>query len=479
MGGSEFIVPLTIQDISSSIILGNAPAQSVFLYARNHNLKLKQTVEIDLVLDRGLDNFIPLVTPSPITDGDTVLTAFEKIQAYFNTGIGFEIDPLFSAWIITTPPAYPGDNISIFTNDLGFITCADVSSCETDPIFSAWILATPPLYSETDPIFNAWLLTNPLASFITCLDVTGCETDPIFNAWLLATPPMYAVSVDGITITGDGVTTPLSAIGGGGATTFLALTDTPISYNTFGGYLVAVNVGESALEFIAKPVSSDYDHNALTNTHGPLPTNTSDLVNDSGFITCLDVPSCETDPIFSAWLIATPPLYSETDPLSLHLDQTSAQTFTGGAVSGSGLLKVTAGLLGLDTSTYLTSLSGALLVTGATVGATVQNQVFTNGIQSNPIYTKWVSLTADTVGDRRINDGVNEECTVGAVTKGGGTWVTINISIDDTNVVITPTYTGSLAGTSNQKEVNDVVDGMSGGGSYKAIHTQLYNYFNH
>jgi hypothetical protein len=45
---------------------------------------------------------------------------------------------------------------------------------------------------------------------------------------------------------------------------------------------------------------------------------------------------------------------AESDPLSLHLDQTTPQTFTnlGG---GTGLMKVTAGLLGLDTNTYLTA----------------------------------------------------------------------------------------------------------------------------
>ena len=40
---------------------------------------------------------------------------------------------------------------------------------------------------------------------------------------------------------------------------------------------------------------------------------------------------------------------------ALKLDQTSAQTFTGGGVTGTGLLKVTSGLLGLNTSTYLTT----------------------------------------------------------------------------------------------------------------------------
>lgn len=41
---------------------------------------------------------------------------------------------------------------------------------------------------------------------------------------------------------------------------------------------------------------------------------------------------------------------------ALLLDQTTPQTFTGGDVTGSGLLNVTAGVLGLDTNTYLTDL---------------------------------------------------------------------------------------------------------------------------
>jgi len=39
-------------------------------------------------------------------------------------------------------------------------------------------------------------------------------------------------------------------------------------------------------------------------------------------------------------------LTAETDPLSLHLDQTTPQTFTGGAVTGTGLLQVVGGVLG-------------------------------------------------------------------------------------------------------------------------------------
>ena len=41
--------------------------------------------------------------------------------------------------------------------------------------------------------------------------------------------------------------------------------------------------------------------------------------------------------------------------LYLKLDQTTPQTFTAGDVSGTGLIKVTDGLIGLDTNTYLTA----------------------------------------------------------------------------------------------------------------------------
>lgn len=47
--------------------------------------------------------------------------------------------------------------------------------------------------------------------------------------------------------------------------------------------------------------------------------------------------------------------YDEGDARYLKLDQTTPQTFSAGTVAGSGLLNVTAGVLGLDTSTYLTS----------------------------------------------------------------------------------------------------------------------------
>ena len=57
-------------------------------------------------------------------------------------------------------------------------------------------------------------------------------------------------------------------------------------------------------------------------------------------------------------------------------------------VSGSPRVIMTgAATFGLDSTTYLTSLAGALLATGATTGATSQAQVFTNGVTANGLLT--------------------------------------------------------------------------------------------
>jgi hypothetical protein len=59
----------------------------------------------------------------------------------------------------------------------------------------------------------------------------------------------------------------------------------------------------------------------------------------------------------------------ETDPLSLHLDQTAPQTFTN-LDGGTGLLEVTAGVLGLDTKQYVTGApwAGMGYITGSPGG---------------------------------------------------------------------------------------------------------------
>ena len=109
------------------------------------------------------------------------------------------------------------------------------------------------LTSETDPVFAAWLLATPPLYSFT-------ETDPIFTAWLLATPPLYSFTE----------TDPVFAAHQAANITVTDITNL--------GNLSGENTGDQDL---------------------------------SGYLTF------ETDPVFAAWLLATPPLYSftETDPV--------------------------------------------------------------------------------------------------------------------------------------------------------------------
>jgi hypothetical protein len=84
----------------------------------------------------------------------------------------------------------------------------------------------------------------------------------------------------------------------------------------------------------------------------------------------------------------------ENAGICLKLDQSTPQTFTGTGFTGNGILKITGGTLGVDTNTYLTSLSGALLATGATTGATSQAQAFTLGVITGKIQPAADSTTA-------------------------------------------------------------------------------------
>ena len=69
------------------------------------------------------------------------------------------------------------------------------------------------------------------------------------------------------------------------------------------------------------------------------------------------------NPTTGAVLIDGASLYPALDTKYLSLDQTTPQSFTDGTVSGTGLLNVTAGQLGLDTSKYLSGLTPVALQT--------------------------------------------------------------------------------------------------------------------
>jgi len=83
-------------------------------------------------------------------------------------------------------------------------------------------------------------------------------------------------------------------------------------------------------------------------TEGDIPVNTSDLVNDSGFITISDIPA-EEDPVFNLWLANTPPAYPGDIPTDISelTDNTGiVPTDTNDLTNGAGY--ITAGDVPID-----------------------------------------------------------------------------------------------------------------------------------
>ena len=93
--------------------------------------------------------------------------------------------------------------------------------------------------------------------------------------------------------------------------------------------------------------------------------------------------------------------FTETDPLSVHLNQSSPQTMSGGAFAGSGLIKLTSGLLGVDTNTYLTSVT-AHNVLSATHGDTLADSVVKGDILYGNATPKWARFAANTTATKKF-----------------------------------------------------------------------------
>jgi len=91
------------------------------------------------------------------------------------------------------------------------------------------------------------------------------------------------------------------------------------------------------------------------------------------------------------WVFFSGGWMEEGEDSFLKLDQTIPQIFTGGVVTGSGLLKVTAGILGLDTNTYLTAVTAHNLLS-ATHGDTLTDTVVRGDIIVGNLTPKWARL---------------------------------------------------------------------------------------
>jgi hypothetical protein len=165
--------------------------------------------------------------------------------------------------------------------------------------------------TETDPAFTAWLATPPNVSIFTNdAGYLTVETDPVYSAssWFTTTNN----STDWDTAYGWGDHAGLYDLVGAGA-------------SAVAGHELA------------------YDHTLIA--------------------TALQ---SETDPVFSAWLLATPPLYSETDPV-----YSGSSWFT--TTNNADDWDAAYGWGDHADAGYLTSLTGAVLTdqtTGQTIGDT-------------------------------------------------------------------------------------------------------------
>ena len=153
---SKFTVPIRLADFNISF----DSVQTGFktFYLKNGSLKLNNGTEKDVVLDRKLDNFTPVL--GVITNDDSVLTALEKMQYAIQSFSSFTCDDLLSCPIIENlidgvaqlntdltaldvrltndendildlqnqiqNVLYSGDNISELVNDVGYITAASL-----------------------------------------------------------------------------------------------------------------------------------------------------------------------------------------------------------------------------------------------------------------------------------------------------------------------------------------------------------------
>ena len=152
------------------------------------------------------------------------------------------------------------------------------------------------------------------------------ETDPIFNAWLESSPlSFYAL----VTHNHSSLYEPLGTSSG-------ILSG---HLNTFDHSLIATALQSETDPIFSNwlsltpPLYSETDPLSLHLLDIPtfnLSNFNNDLGNYGGFLTE------ESDPIFSNWLNTTPPLYSESDPVwnsekanYLRLDQTTPQTIVG------------------------------------------------------------------------------------------------------------------------------------------------------
>ena len=224
------------------------------------------------------------------------------------------------------------DRTSQLTNDSGFITSASVPTKTSDLTNDSGFITSADVPTKTSDLTND-------SGYITGSQVPSHETDPTVASWAKAsTKPTYTASeVGALPNTGesilDGTNSVLNLRSASATNSPIlrfqrgTLTD---NYNDWqiqdrGGFLYFDQRGSGSTAFnemvhfdtsgnvYATGLKGYLDWSYVSNKP-TIPTQTSQLTNNSGFITGADVPSNEADPTVPGWAKAsTKPSYTASE----------------------------------------------------------------------------------------------------------------------------------------------------------------------
>lgn len=113
------------------------------------------------------------------------ISQFDNDISYLIT----ETDPAFLAWLNSSP----GPNISVFTNDAGYLTSA---SSETDPVFSTWLSSSPIPISVNEEV-PAGLIDDSNPTFTTQYIPYGDTIQVYINGLRMKRGADFTLNVDG------------------------------------------------------------------------------------------------------------------------------------------------------------------------------------------------------------------------------------------------------------------------------------------
>lgn len=335
---------------------------------------------------------------------------------------------------------------SDLTNDSGFITDADVPTKTSDLVNDSGFITNAEIPTKTSDLVND-------SGFIDGAEVPSHETDPTVPQWAKSpTKPSYTASEVGAvptsrTVNGKALSTNItlnaSDVGALPSSTVVPNRTSQLTNDSgfINGSQVPSNETDPTVPSWAKaPTKPTYTASEvgalpdttvipsatsqLTNDSGfitsaDVPTKTSDLTNDSGFITGSQVPSHETDPTVPSWAKASSkPSYTASEVGALP-DTTVIPSATSQLTNDSGF--ITSSAIPTNVSAFANNVPYAVANSD---GASLSTMAIPYGsVDSTSTSTAY---TATVPGITELKTGVCMMLHNGVVTSASGFTIDIN-----------------------------------------------------